>query len=570
MDYETENLCDRVKYTREENQYSQAETKIYWCKHCLIPVYKERCPLCGKKTRYLAMDLRPVFPEEILLLEVLLRKKGELRGKSIWNGKGNRYYINGEPLDFSVQGVLTEWQPEMVRRQLDELKALGEDIGQDEFDEMIARFTHANEERLQKNEYDSFECIRLAVDTYPNRIKMVSFSGGKDSTVVSSLARRALGTSEVLHVFGDTTLEFPATYDYVEAFRRKNRRVPFLATRPTPDSTREKGNHRFMELCERIGPPSRVMRWCCTTFKTGPISMLIDYFSEDKQVLTFYGVRSVESTRRSKYKEVMKSPKIAKQVVASPIMDWLDLDVWLYLLYNQEDFNSAYRQGFSRVGCWCCPSNSDWAFFLAQIYLPEQAKEWRDFLVGFAKRIGKPDAEEYVDSGNWKARQGGNGLDVNYEMIKVEPCANEALAKNFYLNRPIESGLYEYFKPFGNLNYSMGRKLLGEVYVLDRQTQEPVLILQGREGQPHLKIIAVNPQNFTLLMKRVECQLRKFQACIFCGACPAICKGKAISLLGDRYSIDEKKCIGCMACVAYYDLGCLVTKVTKTKIGGSV
>ncbi|MEG0688593.1 MAG: phosphoadenosine phosphosulfate reductase, partial [Hungatella sp.] len=48
--------------------------EIHWCSHCNIPVIKESnqvdknvCPLCGEKLRYLATDLRPVFPEERLL-----------------------------------------------------------------------------------------------------------------------------------------------------------------------------------------------------------------------------------------------------------------------------------------------------------------------------------------------------------------------------------------------------------------------------------------------------------------------------------------------------------------------
>ena len=34
---------------------------------------------------------------------------------------------------------------------------------------------------------------------------MISFSGGKDSTVTSHLVRTALGSNDILHVFGDTT-----------------------------------------------------------------------------------------------------------------------------------------------------------------------------------------------------------------------------------------------------------------------------------------------------------------------------------------------------------------------------
>ena len=34
------------------------------------------------------------------------------------------------------------------------------------------------------------------------------------------------------------------------------------------------------------------------------------------------------------------------------------------------------------------------------------------FFIEFARSIRKPDPEEYVDSGNWKARQGGQGMEA--------------------------------------------------------------------------------------------------------------------------------------------------------------
>ena len=49
-------------------------------------------------------------------------------------------------------------------------------------------------------------------------------------------------------------------------------------------------------------------------------------------------------------------------------------------------FNEAYRLGYDRVGCWCCPNNNQRAQFLSRIYMPEQSKKWRDFLIRFAKR----------------------------------------------------------------------------------------------------------------------------------------------------------------------------------------
>jgi phosphoadenosine phosphosulfate reductase len=135
-------------------------------------------------------------------------------------------------------------------------------------------------------------------------------------------------------------------------------------------------------------------------FKTGPITRVLNSLYRDKDILTFYGIRKNESVSRSKYNRVedsAESVKIQKQKVAAPIFLWKDIDVWLYILGENVDFNDAYRLGYDRVGCWCCPNNTERAQLLSRIYMPENSEMAR-VLVDFATRIGKPDAEVYVDS----------------------------------------------------------------------------------------------------------------------------------------------------------------------------
>ena len=89
-------------------------------------------------------------------------------------------------------------------------------------------------------------------------------------------------------------------------------------------------------------------------FKTGPITRILNRYYRDKNILTFYGIRKCESVSRSKYNRVeddAESVKIQKQKVASPIFYWMNIDIWLYLLSEDIDFNDAYRLGYDRVGC---------------------------------------------------------------------------------------------------------------------------------------------------------------------------------------------------------------------------
>ena len=303
---------------------------------------------------------------------------------------------------------------------------------------------------------------------------MLSFSGGKDSTVTADVVTKALSNPSLVHIFGNTTLEFPSTYDYVKRFRAEHPHAIF--------ETAVNDEQVFSEVCEDIGPPTRMMRWCCSMFKTGPITRVLNGLYRNQQILTFYGIRKVESVARSNYDRVTEnteSVKIQKQTVASPIFFWKDIDIWLYLLAEKVDFNDAYRLGYDRVGCWCCPNNNQRAQFLSRIYMKERSEKWRDFLIGFARKIGKPDPEVYVDSGAWKARQGGNGLAAAGDVkIRFTNCTAEDNAKNYSLVRPFDDELVGMFAPFGKISCELGRKLLNEVIILDIKTNVPIISLQ--------------------------------------------------------------------------------------------
>lgn len=188
---------------------------------------------------------------------------------------------------------------------------------------------------------------------------------------------------------------------------------------------------------------------------------MINSLYRNQQILTFYGIRKSESVSRSKYNRVedaAESVKIQQQTVASPIFFWKDVDIWLYMFSEDVDFNDAYRLGYDRVGCWCCPNNNQRAQFLSRIYMPDESGKWRTFLIDFAKKIGKEDAEVYVDTGKWKARQGGNGLRAAGDVkIKYTNCTTEEHAKIYRLVKPFDEELVGMFVPFGQVAPELGK-----------------------------------------------------------------------------------------------------------------
>lgn len=550
------------------------KSEIFYCDNCNIPLFDKICPICNSEARYFGTDVRPVFAEERLLLECILDKPFDFVEKSIWNTSGNNYYVNGEKIKFVIKDVVNEKNADEIRTKIEQNKEKNK-LYEYNFlkQNYIINFIKANRIRYNSIVTEAHEYIKKVSQKYDYDSMFVSFSGGKDSTVTSDLVINALNNEMIIHIYGDTTLEYPETEVYLEEFRKIHPRTPMLIAKNKDQD--------FNELCKVIGPPSRMMRWCCTIFKTGSITRKIDSTFKNKiKILTFQGLRRNESIARSKYDRESNGAKITKQQTVAPIIDWLDFDVWLYILTRNIPFNNAYKKGFSRVGCWCCPNNSYWSEYLSNIYMNEQYTKFHNILVDFAKQIGKPDPKEYVSSGGWKARQGGNGLNYsNNAILSFKPCVLEENAYNFELNKPITETLYELFKPFGLLDFNIGNKRLGEVYVLGKKDKQPLLKLTGKIGQNLLKVsvlretaVFCNPKINEILIKN---QITKFQTCIGCMACESVCKYNAINIRhnemqkGEKfnisYTIDEKKCVGCLECVKHFSGGCYMKKVLRTK-----
>lgn len=558
--------------------------ELYWCENCKAPIIKkpsdidkDLCPACGGATSYLCADLRPVFSEERLLLEILQGKPLAYINKSVW-ASNNRYYIDGKPVIVTVK-TYKKLSPNIIREQLEQYASQN---NADFFNENIKKFVQLNKGRLsfiideahtfiQKTEQGFEWDLRKSewvskVPAYPRECVVVSFSGGKDSTVTADLTIKALGDPALVHIFGNTTLEFPLTIEYADRYRKENPKAIF--------KTAINREQDFYNICKDIGPPARMLRWCCSMFKTGPITRVLNSMYRDKSILTFYGIRKCESVARSKYNRIednAESVKIQKQKVASPIFLWKDIDIWLYLFGEDVDFNDAYRLGYDRVGCWCCPNNNERAQFLSQIYMPEQFEKWRGFLVDFAKRIGKPDPEEYIDSGKWKARQGGNGLEAAQDVkIRYTNCTTEDNAKVYQLNKPIDDSFIELLIPFGRIASELGRKLINETIIVDMKTNTPILSVQpfAQDGYEYsVKVKTMNVAKHDDLQRMVGYQIKKYNACRRCLKCESLCRFGAISIVGGVYHVNADKCKRCKMCVTYKYLegGCLMERYLKTK-----
>lgn len=185
---------------------TEVESKLYWCSACNIPIYDEVCPICGTKGVYFTSDARPVFPEERLLIEVMLGKPFCFIKDSVWNGSGNRYYINGKRIPFSVTN-LKNYNPDSIRQKLDELK---EQNTYTHFDRMIiipvAYYLYKSQKRLcDLNESDKNTIRKFLITGMVKKI----FS----SSVESGLSN-ILGKLKQTNLNGDIELRCSDHFDF--------------------------------------------------------------------------------------------------------------------------------------------------------------------------------------------------------------------------------------------------------------------------------------------------------------------------------------------------------------------
>jgi phosphoadenosine phosphosulfate reductase len=158
------------------------------------------------------------------------------------------------------------------------------------------------------------------------------FSGGKDSTVIKSLAVEA-GVKVVWH-YHMTTIDPP------ELLREMRRNHPDVIW------DRPRHGNFFHRLATKKGLPTRRNRWCCDEYKEilGP-----------KGCTKIMGVRVAESRARKQRYTSCTMKATAQRLNVYPIRLWEDADVWTYIRDRKLAYCSLYDEGFTRLGCVGCP-----------------------------------------------------------------------------------------------------------------------------------------------------------------------------------------------------------------------
>ena len=513
------------------------ENKIFWCHKCMVPVVEPFCDKCKNKLSIaISNSLTPVFKEEVRFLNEKLKADlpSDIADYDLWvTSASNIYYFSGKPL-FKIKNVSKG--PDQIKIQ----KISNEKINsqQRKFDDLTNDMYHANKPYFNSLKYEAESFIKAISKRYRKRTVFVSFSGGKDSEVVSNLVMNAMGGSDILHIFSDTSIEFPDTYEFFDSFKRFHPLTPVVTHSSKLD---------FFEVARSIGPPSRILRWCCSTHKTNPIGEISAVLNPANGVLSFEGVKKAESSRRAGYERISKKHKIGGEILARPILEWSDFDVWLYLTINNLPVNPSYKKGFRRVGCLYCPFNSYWSELLIKHYYPDHHEKWHTFLYDHAIRTNHKNPEAYANGG-WRTRAGGKGLDFYKSMLESYPCANHENSYNYQLSSGDIKNVKTYIRPLGPQKMIHKDNHSESFFIVDYKTTVPIAIAEVSYTDAALRIRYIAPKNNLITKSRIEKQLKKLQSCIRCGACFNICPKKA-NRIADLMMIDDSLCNSCMACV---------------------
>ena len=271
---------------------------------------------------------------------------------------------------------------------------------------------------------------------------IIGYSGGKDSTAVLSLVWLAISRLEEaarhkdIHVIStDTLVENPIVASWVthslESMTEaaSSQKLPFKPHRLTPDVK----DTFWVNLIGKGYPaPRPKFRWCTERLKIRPSNTFVrNMVKASGETILVLGTRKAESAARgSRMKELEKSrvrdrlspnESLPNSLVFSPIEDWTNDDVWLYLMqvenpwgYDNRMLLNMYRGasadnecplvvdtstpscGDSRFGCWVCTMVEKDKSMSAMIQ-NDQEKEWMRPLMELRDELDIPDDKHLRD-----------------------------------------------------------------------------------------------------------------------------------------------------------------------------
>ena len=408
----------------------------------------------------------------------------------------------------------------------------------------VQAMVDANHEMLEIIEQTTVKKILAIYEKYKGKVDLfhVAFSGGKDSSVLLDLVKNALPKGSFVVVFGDTRMEFPDTYDVTKKTKQQcvQDGIPFYTAKSHLDPK---------ESWRLFGPPSRVLRWCCSVHKSTPQTLKLREVTgkADYVGLAFVGVRAQESATRAEYKYENYGKKQKGQYSHNSILEWTSAEVWLYIYANDILINGAYKKGSARVGCVCCPMGGGKASFLERANYPQETEVFLSRIRSSNARSAVT-AENYVANGGWNARKNGRFLTDNKPQYSESTVGGELCIE---VASP-KTDWREWIKTLGDLLGS------GNEYTLLFENQHYSFTCTPSKEGYIVRLPDRDVKDNPLFGKLFRYTFRKAAYCLKCKTCQAICQHGCITFDGGLRITNCRHCFECYSmsagCWAYDSL----------------
>jgi DNA sulfur modification protein DndC len=283
--------------------------------------------------------------------------------------------------------------------------------------------------------YDEI-CELYLADSIP---WVIGYSGGKDSSATLQLVWLAIAKlpaterTKTIHVIStDTLVEQPVVARWVETSLNRmgiaagEQGLPFEPHKLTP----EVADSFWVNLIGRGYPaPNQKFRWCTERLKIKPSNKFIrGVVQQYGEAILVLGTRKAESQRRAANiqkhagrrvrERLVPNASLPNSLVYTPIEDWNNDDVWLYLMqvknpwgHDNKSLLGMYQGateggecplvvdsstpscGTSRFGCWVCTVVDKDRSMEAMIKNDEE-KVWMTPLLELRNELAEPDRDK--------------------------------------------------------------------------------------------------------------------------------------------------------------------------------
>lgn len=206
----------------------------------------------------------------------------------------------------------------------------------------------------------------------------VSFSGGKDSTVLLWLARKIF--PDIKGVFMDTGLEYPEIRNFVKTFDNIDWVKPKMNFKQVVEKhgypvvsktqslyTDEIRNSKSDKLKRKrikdktfcisnkwsylLHAPFKISPKCCDELKKKPVKI----YENTNKVSAIVGTMATESRQRKlTYLNHGCNSFDSKRKMSRPLSIWNEADIWKCIKEFNMPYSDIYNMGYQRTGCMFC------------------------------------------------------------------------------------------------------------------------------------------------------------------------------------------------------------------------